>query len=49
MKKKVIDVTSCAKEVAQILEKHSVTVGDMENVLNTVKDIILSSTPVHVE
>lgn len=47
MGNKPVDVRSCVKEIIQVLEKHSVVVGDVELVLDSVKEEILSSTPVH--
>lgn len=40
------DITQCAIEIAQILEKYNVTAGAIESVLNDVKNLILNSTPI---
>ncbi len=34
----------CAKEIVGVLEKHNVTIFDMDKVLETAKDIARSST-----
>ena len=49
MSERITDMTACAKEIAQVLEKHGVTIGNMESALEVAKDLILSSTLVHVE
>ena len=43
---KPVDPRLCVKEIVQVLVKHSVVVGDLELVLDSVKEEILSSTPV---
>jgi hypothetical protein len=47
--KKAFEALSCAKEVVKVLERHHATVNDMERVLGIVKDMVLSSTLVHIE
>jgi len=45
----ILNVTECAKEIAQVLEKYNVTAGNMNSVLNATKELILSNTPIHIE
>ena len=47
--KKAFEALSCAKEGVKVLERHHATVNDMERVLGIVKDMVLSSTLVHIE
>lgn len=44
LQKKVFEINTCVNEVIHVLEKHNTTVGDMEKVLETVKETVLSST-----
>ena len=47
--RKAFEALSCAKEVVKVLERHHATVNDMERVLDIVKDMVSSSTLVHIE
>ncbi|GEM_PF-3059505 len=44
-----IDIIEVAKDIAQVLEKHSVKMSDVDSVLDSTKNIISARTPVHVE
>ena len=44
MATKVSYPVGCAKEIVRVLEKHNVTIFDMDKVLEIAKDIARSST-----
>jgi len=48
-KNEYININEVAKEIAQVLEKHSIKISDVDSVLDSTKNIISARTPVHVE
>lgn len=45
---KIFDIAACAKEIVKVLEEHNVIIGNMDRVLDAVRDEIMSSTPIHI-
>ena len=46
---RVLDLIPCAEEIVKVLEKHKVTIFDMDKVLEVAKDIAHSSTHIQSE
>ena len=44
MSSKVLYPKECAKEIVKVLEKHNITISDMDKVLETAKEVACSNT-----
>lgn len=49
MATRVLNPVDCAKEIVQVLEKHNITISDMDIVLETAMGIARSSTHIQSE
>lgn len=49
MSTQVLNPVDCAKEIVQVLEKHKITIFEMDKVLETAKGLACSSTHIQSE
>lgn len=45
----ILNPTDCAREIVEVLEKHGITIYEMDKVLETAKGIAYSSTHIQSE